>query len=424
MIGIPSLLSYFDDVFLKHHFRGRSHDVRRNYRLAIKTLGRYLEREPQVIDLTPETLAGFTEWMLANKLARYTRRTTLQRLRTIWRAANADGFLPDKPPMPWWIGTGLAPNRGTSAEAKPKIVKPMDILMPEALPLGVKPATPGEYIPHYALERGITRKAAMMIRYRLTHFEKHLGRVAEWSDFNDMTVNIYLATVLAAGSAPQTVRGGRNALLALWRAAFQAEIIDHEPKRVRKIKCPAKRPECWTLDELRTLLATCRKVRGAMKRDRKVRRWQFWRAYVLVGYHSGLRLGDLLALRWSNIASKGLLSVTMSKTGDRLECQLPDEALEALKPLRSNQRQLVFGDLISRGSFLEMFARIRFNAGLSGSSKWLRRSGASHVEAIRPGAATAFLGHRTPDLAVRNYIDPRISRQERPMPPSIEGGDA
>jgi hypothetical protein len=40
------------------------------------------------------------------------------------------------------------------------------------------------------------------------------------------------------------------------------------------------------------------------------------------------------------------------------------------------------------------------------------------IETIRPGSATSFLGHKTPGLAQRHYIDARQLAILRPAPPS------
>lgn len=62
------------------------------------------------------------------------------------------------------------------------------------------------------------------------------------------------------------------------------------------------------------------------------------------------------------------------------------------------------------------------SVGVGGTSKWLRRSGATHIEIREPGKARHHLGHRTLDLAAKAYIDWPQVRREMPRPPELAGG--
>jgi hypothetical protein len=57
--------------------------------------------------------------------------------------------------------------------------------------------------------------------------------------------------------------------------------------------------------------------------------------------------------------------------------------------------------------------------GLSGTSKWLRRSGATHIEMVAPGKASLHLGHRTATLAAQAYIDWGQVRKTTPVTPRL-----
>src|SRR5207344_2994573 len=95
------------------------------------------------------------------------------------------------------------------------------------------------------------------------------------------------------------------------------------------------------------------RIGGKMKRSEHVERSAFYRGLVLLAYYTGLRLADVLSLRWSDFSSDGL---------------------EAISKLHGEGRALVFGDLIGRRNLMEVFRRIVRTAGLQGSFKWLRRS--------------------------------------------------
>lgn len=69
-------------------------------------------------------------------------------------------------------------------------------------------------------------------------------------------------------------------------------------------------------------------------------------------------------------------------------------------------------------NFYRAWRELRTTARVDGGAmQRLRRSSASEVERVTPGAAAAFLGHATPGLAERCYIDPRIAGP-RPVSPT------
>lgn len=56
---------------------------------------------------------------------------------------------------------------------------------------------------------------------------------------------------------------------------------------------------------------------------------------------------------------------------------------------------------------------------LGGSSKWLRRSSATHIEMQNPGKGRIHLGHRTIGLAEKSYIDWTQVRRDVPQAPRL-----
>jgi integrase len=252
----------------------------------------------------------------------------------------------------------------------------------------------------------------------MNQFERSLGRAMEWADFADAVFNTVIAAELARGITPSTVRGMRASMRALWNSAWWAEILDKPPGRIRKIKLKASLPQCWTTEELARLAAQIEQITGNLRSCPAISRKAFWKALVATAFYSGLRHGDLDALKWPNLRGDTLY-VVMSKTGDMLSQRLPEDCLELLEPLRAVGTEFIFSDLLCRGEQDETFRRLLQAAGLPGSFKWLRRSGASHLERVAPGSAKGFLGHRTPNLAWRHYLDPAVVQQDRPIPPQL-----
>jgi integrase len=280
------------------------------------------------------------------------------------------------------------------------------------------PATLREFVPRYAAERGIRARTIATIHQRLTTFEKMLGRPATLDDLNDTMINLWTSKMFEAGLGPVTVRGYRGMALALWRAAYELHFMETRPGRIRKIRVKPSAPQCWTTGQLVEVVEAFRRLRGDLVSAPTVRRATFWTAFALVGYYSALRFGDLLSLRWDQIQD-GLIVLPMSKTGDIIACALPQDAIELLDKLRGGDRTLVFGQLMNGRNSREFFGRVLRANGLPGSIKWLRRTSATLLERIHPGAAKAHLGHRTHGLAYKHYVDPRLLQENKPMPPTI-----
>jgi hypothetical protein len=116
----------------------------------------------------------------------------------------------------------------------------------------------------------------------------------------------------------------------------------------------------------------------------------------------------------------GRITVTQKKTLDTITVRLRPATLERLS-FEPREREMLFPWCHSASTLTNSFGAIARAAKISsGSLKYLRRSGATLLEAERPGTAQHHLGHRTPGLAQRNYIDPRLAYVDRPLPPALD----
>lgn len=273
-----------------------------------------------------------------------------------------------------------------------------------------------EILTIYQLERDVTDCTIAHLGYAIGSFERHLGREANLDDCNDDAVNAWLVW-LAANGARCTVRNYRVRLLTVWRFAVEAGLFDRLPLRVRKNRLHHPTPEAWSAAEVQKLLAAVGKLRGCF-RHCKVRRADYWRAVIETAYDTGLRIGDIAGLTADNFSGSMLL-VRQHKTGEPIVCWVRPETLADVRKIESEKRSRIFGDVLGRRSFFERFAEIRKSAGLKGSFRWLRRTGASLVEAKSPGMGAVFLGHKSRGIAERHYFDPRLLRGRKLMPPKL-----
>lgn len=276
-------------------------------------------------------------------------------------------------------------------------------------------------VERYALEKDLAPQTVALYACTVRNLEAWHGRPILLSNLSDDLLNRWLVWLSATGICKTTVANHRRFMLAIWRHAFQGREVDTPPLRVRKIQTPRTLPEAWSIQQMNLLLSACEQI-GGRNIPVGVARSAFWRALVLTAWCTGLRLGDLLSIRREQIGTDGSLIVQQQKTGWPVLCRLSAEAISAIDRIGHTPNGVIFGKRLSRGVLFADFRQIVARAGLYGTSKKIRKSGATAVEGLTPGAAKAFLGHQTHGLAYRHYVDPtKIGHVQQP-PPDL-GGD-
>jgi integrase len=281
----------------------------------------------------------------------------------------------------------------------------------------------GHLLHVYAAERPLGQKTLAGYSEAVRRYAHWLGRPATLGDLDPRLANRWLMSLDQEGVTKITQHGLRRRVLAIWRHAFEAELIDVPPLRVRKIRPERRLPRAWTPEDVLALIAVARKKKGNFLYV-PVPRGAFWVAFIRTAFETGLRLGDLLGLQRSQFSGDGELTVVQAKTGNEIVCRVWPETLAAIDATSPNSRPFIFGGVISRDFYFQEFRRLVKKAGLKGTSKWLRRAGATAVERAQPGMAAKFLGHRSPAMAAQHYLDPRLLQVGKPMPPRLEGGEA
>lgn len=280
--------------------------------------------------------------------------------------------------------------------------------------------TLSEWLERYLSERDCSKGHRDGLRLVVKWFGLFLGHPATLADLTDENVNRWLTAMIDKGLSRRTVRGRRVMLLGLWRAAFAAGQTEIRDLRVKKINVPRTLPQAWDERQVSALLAACAKIAGAFKRS-GISRAATLRAAIMVFWYAGLRLGDLMRLEWENIGSDGTLVIVQHKTGWPVIAKLPPEAMSALDVLRGDGRRYVFRQIVSRKRLTHYFAAAVRAAELKGGTKTIRKSGATAIEKAHPGSAMGYLGHLTPGLAFKHYIDARHLAADKPTPPRLTG---
>lgn len=243
--------------------------------------------------------------------------------------------------------------------------------------------------------------------------------VADIAAMTPVRVNQFLR---ASTVSAVTRSNMRRELLTLWKWAYESDLTETPPLRVMAIKAVAKPPRAWSLDTLRKLLDLAEKDQKRISnRLPGVRRCDVLPAWISLAYDSGIRLGDILALRKDAIAN-GCVALTAQKTNKLTVRRLSAYATEKVMALAERSPdQTIFSWALPRKRAMAVWRSFLKENAISGSPRWLRRSGATYVEMEKPGQATKFLGHSAcnPGLAARHYIDASLTFQLPPSPPPL-----
>lgn len=245
------------------------------------------------------------------------------------------------------------------------------------------------------------------------HQWKVLLRRLPWSvgDLTPDRIDAYLTGALTH-LAPSTVHRHRRMLGLLMRFAQEEGLLDRDTvlRKLRRVKVPPPRPRAWSHAEIASLLAVAANMRGATKMCPYRTLMPAW---ILAAYDTGLRTEDLRSLRRDAIrGSHAYLAQT--KTGEPQVIALSDRTLRAIADL-PQAGPTVFGGLVSGVQIIRVMRKCVKQAHLSGTTKFLRRSGATYCEIAGRDAST-HLGHRSPGMK-KYYVDILLLASERNVVP-------
>lgn len=216
-----------------------------------------------------------------------------------------------------------------------------------------------------------------------------------------------------------TVRTERSIALSVWLHGYQIGLIDQAPRGVVKFRQRRPPTRAWTQEQLRTAVAGTQAYAGVRMRWSGADKGRWLLAWILLGYESGSRLGDLWQFTGDDLDGD-VLRWTQSKTGDPICRHLSPACLAACRRmLEDSPDGRILGWACGRRQASRAMRAFLDGLGLPGTSKFLRRSGATHIEMEQPGKASLHLGHRTPNLASQAYIDWGQVRQRAPSTPVL-----
>lgn len=223
-------------------------------------------------------------------------------------------------------------------------------------------------------------------------------------EIDEPSINRFVKRQLELGFNPKTVNNQLILLRTILGCALEIELISKIPK-IKKLKVASEKVEFLDEDEKERLLASAAKEPE-------------WHAAVLVALNCGLRLGELIALKWEDVdlVSRRLWvqrsdwqgTVDIPKSGKARTIPLNLEVTDGLRRIRSLKGVWVFsradGTRMTKDEFASALERIRKRAGLRGFG-WhmLRHTFASHLacKGIPMHVIKDLLGHSSLTMTMR-----------------------
>lgn len=237
---------------------------------------------------------------------------------------------------------------------------------------------------------------------------------------NGECVSIWLTSMRDSGLRPTTVKSERVTALSLWRFGIDEGLILAPIRKVFKPRVTGRVTRAFTRTQCSDLVKRLFSLDlGEFQSGCPKNLWlRTWVAYV---YETGARFTDAYELLSEALLDDGVAWVA-SKTGRPVFKRISKETRALVQELVDRSPDgTVFRWAVSRRWAFATIREAFKELGLpQGRTQWLRRSGATHVEMIRPGAAREYLCHTDGGaLAARHYIDMTQLMDQAPAPISL-----
>jgi integrase len=244
------------------------------------------------------------------------------------------------------------------------------------------------------------------------HFAPTIGKL-RLDQVDARIVERYKSQKTEEELSPKTINNHLAVLTKMLALAVEWKLIPSMP-RVRWLKVPPPSFDFLSFEEAERLVAGANGM---------------WRTMIVVAIKTGLRQGELLALRWEDIdlvagrlmvrrsVNRGFVSTP--KSGKPREVALGEIVRRTLKAERHLRGELVFcdegGAMLTAASCVRPLWRACQRAGLR-HIRWhaLRHTFASHLvmRGVPLKAVQELLGHSTMDMTMRYaHLAPAVDRE-------------
>ena len=237
--------------------------------------------------------------------------------------------------------------------------------------------------------------------------------VKRWGEFSTADIGEINSRLLAEwqawllpGRSPVTVNNSLRIIRVILNYATDEDVgLLVRVPRAKKLREPHRVPLALTIAEFgKVLLAAAHEKRAPL-----------WRAFLLTGWETGLRVRGLLSLRPVDVLfdSGGLYCQPSGmKNATAQWFALQPETLQAIRAIYSIENELLFAFRIAPRQLQRIMRRILDSCGIyapHGPSMCfhrLRKSKASYTK-LAGGSAMEAMGHSHPSVTA-HYLDARI----------------
>lgn len=268
-----------------------------------------------------------------------------------------------------------------------------------------------DHLQTYIQARDLSPEYTYGLRHHVRVFCEWLGGSPTLDKLESKTFNAWVTSLRETDAALNTVDNYRRAVLCVWRDAYESELVENPPLRIKRLKKPRFIVEAFNHEEIGKLLTEAAKIKGYAPNG--VRRCDLMRAAIFVAYCTGLRRGDMLRLKRSQLGKDGIATVIQRKTGYPVRVRLSPQALEECAKMKPDDGDDRLIPCAHGANWLQVaFRKVVARAGVRpGQFRWLRRSAGSYAESMTPGGGSRVLGHRDGRVFVKHYEDMNISQQ-------------
>jgi integrase len=353
----------------------------------------WLQRRPVVADLVPANIQPFYAWL---SLAEKPTAVTGDKPRTGFSAVfNVSTF------QSLCRVAGTIDYRGSRGKVLRVLSESGDTLW-------------GICVTRYFKVRTSIRRPDTRRQYQLAlaDFRDCLGHEPKVTDLTQDNLSMMMKMLEERGLSAHTVNERRGRIVALWNWLAKRRETPDFPD-IEKLPEPRRVPRAWNEDELQRLFHACGEQTGQIVQG--IAAADFWLALHHILWDTGERIGAIMSATWSMLdVPTGKLEVPAEVRKGRVQdmlYQLHTTTVVLLLRMKPAGHERIFPWPYCEGTFYGHYRRILLAAGLPDERKTkfhrMRRSVASFLQAAGHDACTA-LGHSTPAVTAKSYLDPRI----------------
>jgi integrase len=276
-----------------------------------------------------------------------------------------------------------------------------------------------EFVDQIYLKRhlNVGQPAAEQLRVAVRLLDRCRGSRTTPRQLSESVLFDFAAWMKSEGRAPATINSRISSLLSIWREARRVRLSPRLPNVVPKVLEPKRLPRAWQLDELERLLRACDSMVGRIK-GFPILQSDWWFSLLMFLYDSGARIGAALSVHWHEVDLSErtiILSADTAKTDYEQLIVISEQTADRLAKIRSPHWEFVWPVAVRREAIYRQLKQLLRRAGLPSDRKsmfhCLRKTNATW--SAKHGSielAQKQLGHRSAQMTIERYIDPRIVR--------------